>query len=267
MQSRPLGTPGLEVPPLGFGAFKLGRNQGIKYGSDYDLPTESRARELIDEVLDLGIRYIDTAPAYKNAQKQLGGLLQRRRGEVFLVTKTGTPSAAEACLVSTKVGETFCEGESRYDFSAEATRLSVARSRERLGRDVLDLVLVHSDGNDLPIQEQTDVVGTLQQLKAEGAIRAIGFSGKTVEGARRALAWAGVMMVEYHVEDPSHGEVMHEARQRGVGVIVKKGLASGRLDPKRAIRFVFDHPGVTSLVVGSLDPRHLAANVNIVGDV
>lgn len=252
MQSRPLGTTGLEVTPIGFGAFKIGRNQGIKYGSDYDLPTESRARELIDEVLDLGIRYIDTAPAYGTSEARIGQALAGRH---------------EACLVSTKVGETFCEGESRYDFSAEATRLSVARSRERLGRDVLDLVLVHSDGNDLSIQEQTDVVGTLQQLKAEGAIRAIGFSGKTVEGARRALAWAGVLMVEYHVEDPSHGEVMHEARQRGVGVIVKKGLASGRLDPKRAIRFVFDHPGVTSLVVGSLDPRHLAANVNIVGDV
>ena len=252
MQSRPLGTTGLEVTPIGFGAFKIGRNQGIKYGSDYDLPTESRAGELLDEVLDLGIRYIDTAPAYGTSEARIGQALAGRH---------------EACLVSTKVGETFCEGESRYDFSAEATRLSVARSRERLGRDVLDLVLVHSDGNDLSIQEQTDVVGTLQQLKAEGAIRAIGFSGKTVEGARRALAWAGVLMVEYHVEDPSHGEVMHEARQRGVGVIVKKGLASGRLDPKRAIRFVFDHPGVTSLVVGSLDPRHLAANVNIVGDV
>jgi len=252
MQSRPLGTTGLEVTPIGFGAFKIGRNQGIKYGSDYDLPTESRARELIDEVLDLGIRYIDTAPAYGTSEARIGQALAGRH---------------EACLVSTKVGETFCEGESRYDFSAEATRQSVDRSRERLGRDVLDLVLVHSDGNDLSIQEQTDVVGTLQQLKAEGTIRAIGFSGKTVEGARRALAWAGVLMVEYHVEDPSHGEVMHEARQRGVGVIVKKGLASGRLDPERAIRFVFDHPGVTSLVVGSLDPQHLAANVNIVGDV
>ena len=252
MQSRPLGTTGLEVTPIGFGAFKIGRNQGIKYGSDYDLPTESRAGELLDEVLDLGIRYIDTAPAYGTSEARIGQALAGRH---------------EACLVSAKVGETFCEGESRYDFSAEATRQSVDRSRERLGRDVLDLVLVHSDGNDLSIQEQTDVVGTLQQLKAEGTIRAIGFSGKTVEGARRALAWAGVLMVEYHVEDPSHGEVMHEARQRGVGVIVKKGLASGRLDPERAIRFVFDHPGVTSLVVGSLDPQHLAANVNIVGDV
>lgn len=252
MQLRPLGTTGLEVTPIGFGAFKIGRNLGIKYTADYDLPSDSRVRELLDAVLALGIRYIDTAPAYGTSETRLGQVLAERQ---------------ENCLVSTKVGETFDAGESRYDFSAEATRNSVALSRDRLGQDVLDLVLVHSDGNDVSIQEQAEVVETLQQLKDEGQIRAIGFSGKTVEGARRALAWADVLMVEYHLEDPSHGKVIDEARQQGAGVIVKKGLASGRLDPEKAIPFVFDHPGVSSLVVGSLDPRHLAANVALLDDV
>jgi aryl-alcohol dehydrogenase-like predicted oxidoreductase len=64
MQDRTLGRSGIRVSPLGFGAFKIGRNQGIKYPSSYDLPDEKSVSRLLNELLDLGITYIDTAPAY-----------------------------------------------------------------------------------------------------------------------------------------------------------------------------------------------------------
>jgi aryl-alcohol dehydrogenase-like predicted oxidoreductase len=196
-------------------------------------------------VRGLGISYIDTAPAYGTSEERLGKVLaQHQHGEV----------------ISTKVGETFRDGVSLYDYSPESTRASVERSARRLGRDVLDVVLVHSDGNDLPIQDATGVVETLLALKAEGRVRAVGFSGKTTEGAFRALEWADVLMVEFHIEDPSHEEVIGEAHNRGIGVVVKKGLASGQLPAAEAIGFVLAHPGVSSLIVGSLDALHLAEN-------
>ena len=250
MNTRPLGRTGLEVSPLGFGAFKIGRNQGAKYERAYELPDESRVGDLLDRVLGLGINYIDTAPAYGLSEERLGRVLADH------------PSRP---VISTKVGETFQDGVSRFDFSAEATRESVERSGRRLGREILDVVLVHSDGRDLPIQDATGVVETLLELKAEGRVRAIGFSGKTVDGARRAIEWADVLMVEYHREDRSHEPVIREAHQRGIGVVVKKGLASGRLPPAESIRFVLDQPGVSSLVVGSLDAGHLAENVAAAG--
>jgi hypothetical protein len=46
-----------------------------------------------------------------------------------------------------------------------------------------------------------------------------------------------------------------------VGVVVKKGLASGKLSPDEAIGFVLGDSRVTSLVVGSLDLEHLRSNV------
>ena len=250
MNTRPLGRTGLEVSPLGFGAFKIGRNQGAKYERAYELPDESRVEDLLDRVLGLGINYIDTAPAYGLSEERLGRVLADH------------PSRP---VISTKVGETFQDGVSRFDFSAEATRVSVERSGRRLGREILDVVLVHSDGRDLPIQDATGVVETLLELKSEGRVRAIGFSGKTVDGARRAIEWADVLMVEYHREDRSHEPVIREAHERGIGVIVKKGLASGRLPPAESIRFVLDQPGVSSLVVGSLDAGHLAENVAAAG--
>src|SRR5690606_22827706 len=116
-----------------------------------------------------------------------------------------------AIVVSTKVGEQFEGGRSTFDFSEAGVRASISQSRSRLGGDALDLVFVHSNGDDLMIQRETDVVRTLQALREVGAIHAIGFSGKTVEGAQAALAWADAIMVEYHIDDRSHEPVIAEA--------------------------------------------------------
>ena len=75
------------------------------------------------------------------------------------------------------------------------------------------------------------------------------------------MAWSDVLMVEYHLEDLSQAEVIAKAAEADVGIVVKKGLASGHLDPEPAIRFVLDTPGVGSLVVGSLTLEHLEQNV------
>jgi aryl-alcohol dehydrogenase-like predicted oxidoreductase len=243
---RRLGRHDLELSAIGFGAFKIGRNEGIKYATAYELPDDDAVARLLAGVLDLGVTYVDTAPAYGTSEARLGRLL---------------PADRPAPVISTKVGETFEDGRSTHDFGAAAVRRSVERSADRLGRAVLDLVLVHSDGRDLEILGETDVAATLAALRDEGRIRCIGFSGKTPAGAAAALAWADAIMVEYHLDDRSHEAVMAEAAARGVGVIVKKGLASGRLEPAAAIRFVLDNPAVTSLVIGGLSLEHFRANV------
>jgi aryl-alcohol dehydrogenase-like predicted oxidoreductase len=56
---------------------------------------------------------------------------------------------------------------------------------------------------------------------------------------------------------------MADAQRRGVGVLVKKGLASGRLPASEAIPFVLRTPGVTNLVIGGLSLAHLQDNVAI----
>ncbi|QOJ17994.1 MAG: aldo/keto reductase [Phycisphaeraceae bacterium] len=246
MDRRHLGNSGLSVSPIGFGAFKIGRNVGTKYAASYDLPDDAAAERLLHGVLDLGVNLIDTAPAYGLSEERIGRFLSRRRDEFVL---------------STKAGEEFSpETGSRYDFSRGAIEASVERSRFRLRADVLDLVFIHSDGRDREIIEHSGAVDALRALKDRGVIRAIGFSGKTVDGARLAIAWADAIMVTYHVNDRSHESVIAEAASRGVGVVVKKGLASGMLTPDRAIPFVLGNPAVHSMVVGGLNLNHLRDN-------
>ena len=246
--TRRLGRGDLAIGPIGFGAFKIGRNRGIKYPTPYELPEPADVHALLDGVLEAGINFIDTAPAYGLSEERIGEALALRRREIVLCTK---------------VGETFDEGGSTYDFSSTGIRKSVQRSLGRLRTDTVDLLLIHSDGNDLDILTRSDAPETLRDLKSAGLTRAIGFSGKTVEGAQTALSWADAIMVEYHPDDVSHEGVMAAARDADVAVIVKKGLASGRLRPADAIPFILANDAVDVLVIGGLSLEHLRENVAI----
>jgi len=246
LRLRPLGRSGFAISPIGFGAFKIGRNQKTKYSAAYDLPSDEQVAELLNGLLDMGINYIDTAPAYGTSEDRIGRAIAERRSEFVLATK---------------VGETFEDGVSTYDFSAPAIRKSVERSLKRLKTPAIDVLLLHSDGRDEWIQTQTDAVPTMRELKQQGLVRAIGLSSKTIDGARQALAWADVLMVEYHLRDRSHEALITEAAARGVGIVVKKGLASGELPADEAIRFVLDSPHVATLVIGGLSQDHFRANL------
>ena len=245
---RPLGKTGLRVSPVAFGAFKIGRNEKIKYAQSYPLPGEEDAGKLLNGVLDLGINLIDTAPAYGVSEERIGRHVAHRR---------------EQFLLSSKVGETFENGVSTYDFSGESARRSVERSLTRLRADHLDFLFIHSDGRDVQILKEGNLLETLEALKREGKARFIGLSGKTVQGARQALAWADALMVEYHPDDPSHAPVIEEAGQRGVAVLVKKPLASGKLAAAEAIPFCLTPPAVASLVIGGLNLKHIEQNLAI----
>ncbi|MCK9237204.1 MAG: aldo/keto reductase [Thiopseudomonas sp.] len=250
---RPLGQSGPLVSPLGLGTVKLGRNQGVKYPTGFNLPDDASALNLLAQAKDLGINLLDTAPAYGISEERLGTLLQGQRQD---------------WVIASKVGEEFEEGRSWFDFSATHTRFSVERSLKRLNTNYLDMVLVHSDGNDLQVLEQTDVYSTLAQLKQEGKIGQFGFSGKTVAGGLLALEQGDCAMVTFNLNEQDEKPVLDYAAEHGKAILIKKALASGHicLDPSiNPIRASFDlvlgHPGTTSAVVGTITPKHLHENV------
>ncbi|MWK55925.1 aldo/keto reductase [Pseudomonas otitidis] len=250
---RPLGDTGLQVSPLGLGTVKLGRDQGVKYPSGFTIPDDAEARQLLALARDLGINLIDTAPAYGRSEERLGPLLRGQRQDWVIVSK---------------VGEEFEAGQSHFDFSPAHTRRSVERSLQRLETDVIDLVLVHSDGNDVAVLRDSGVYETLAELKQAGKIRAFGLSGKTVDGGLLALERGDCAMVTYNLNEQGERPVLDYAAQHAKGLLVKKGLASGHVclapgvDPVRAsFELIFGHPGVTSAIIGTINPLHLSHNV------
>lgn len=253
MELKLLGTTGLRVSPLGLGTVKFGRNQGLKYPRPFTLPSDQEALALLSLAWELGINLLDTAPAYGESEERLGRLLRQCRREWVIVTK---------------VGEEFRDGASCFDFSAAATRTSVERSLRRLGVETLDVVLIHSSGDDGPILEQEAVLATLLQLKQAGLIRAVGISSKTIAGGLRAVECCDVLMVTYNLSQREELPVIHAAHAAGKGVLIKKGLLSGHLDPlantdpvQASMELIYAEPGVSSVIVGTLNPEHLRADV------
>ena len=236
------------VSRLGLGTVKFGRNTGVKYpgGDGFALPDDKTISGILDLCLDLGITLLDTAPAYGVAEERLGELLAMRRDKFFMMTKTG---------------EEFDGGQSRYEFSASHTRLSIERSLQRLRTDYLDAVLVHSNRHDLDVITKTDVIATLQDLKHEGKIGLIGVSTYTVEGGMAALAATDAVMVAHNRSYQDEAAVIARAADLGKAVFVKKALSSGHsTEPAADLRFVLATHGVTSAIIGSITPANIIAN-------
>lgn len=249
-----LGSTGLEVSALGLGTVKLGRNTGIKYPAHYSLPDDKQAAELLAVAREGGINLLDTAPAYGTSEERLGQLLRGQR---------------QHWLLCTKVGEEFDGEASHFDFSSAHTRLSVERSLRRLGSDYLDMVLVHSSGADVDILENTGVLDALHQCRQAGLVRAIGVSTKTVAGGLLAARETDCVMLTYNLAHREEEAVIDECRRLGKGVLLKKVLASGHLcdaadvaDPLgESLRFIFAKSGISSAIIGTINPRHLAENI------
>ncbi len=243
---RQLGNTGMSVSLLGLGTVKLGRQEGVKYPAPFELPDDTAAARLLDTARALGINLLDTAPAYGSSEVRLGALLPERRND---------------WLLCTKVGETFENGISRFDFSPEAVQASVRLSLQRLRTDRLDIVLIHSNGDDLTILNELGTLDCLNDLKKRGWIRATGISHKTVAGGERALALgADVIMATLNLNEQSELGLIDRAAQQGVGVLVKKALASGHSGVD-SLRFAAAAAGVSSVIVGTINPAHLRENV------
>ena len=249
MERRPLGRSGIETSLLGLGTVKFGRTRGLKYPEPFSLPTDAEARRLLDTARDLGVNLVDTAPAYGASEERLGELLAGQRDE---------------WVIATKVGEEFDGMGSNFNFTPEHIAMSVRRSLRRLRTDQLDVALIHSNGDDERIIKDLGALDCLADLKTKGLIRAIGMSHKTVAGGQAALAAsADVIMATLNATQLEEVDLIAEAHALGCGVLVKKALNSGRAQPTSLSR-VADHPGVSSIVVGTLNPDHLAENARSV---
>lgn len=248
---RPFGNTGIDVSVLGLGTVKLGRNEGVKYPQHFQIPDDASAAGLIARAKDHGINLIDTAPAYGTSEERLGHLLKGQRDD---------------WVICTKVGEEFENGKSFFDFSAQHTRHSIERSLRRLQTDMLDIVLVHSDGNDLHVIRHSGALETLARCKQEGLIRAFGVSTKTVAGGIVAAELSDGVMATYNARYTDELPVLDFCLAHGKGVLIKKALASGHIDSQGSsaadsLRTVLAHRAVSSAIVGTINPQHLHTNI------
>jgi aryl-alcohol dehydrogenase-like predicted oxidoreductase len=244
MRYRRLGRTGLLVSELALGTVELGLAYGIAPASANDPaagelpPTPAEAIRLIQQALDAGLNFIDTARAYGSSETVIGQALPGRRDQVYLATKVGC-TAAEQALTGPAL--------------ARCIRDSLTTSLAELRTDWVDLLLLHSA--PVPVLESGEAMATLQALQAEGLARYIGASTYGLAAARLALeqGQAEVLQVAFNVFDQRLADpIFALAQQQEVGLVIRsvylKGALTGRaedlparLEPLKARSRAFRH--------------------------
>ena len=259
MPTRPLGSTGLRVSPIGLGLAALGRPAYITLGRDADLGAdrgvealERRSHQVLDAAWAAGVRYLDAARSYGRAEAFLASWLAARGlgpGEVTVGSKWGY----------TYVGDWRMDAEVHEvkDHSLAALRRQLDESRALLG-DHLDLYQVHSATLDSGVLEDRAVLAELARLRDDGVVVGLSASGPgQAATVRRALAVAEAGLARFacveatwNLLEPSAGPALAEARAAGWGVIVKEAVANGRLTPHG------EGAGPVAAALGRVAARH-----------
>jgi aryl-alcohol dehydrogenase-like predicted oxidoreductase len=163
---RTLGRSGIEVSAIGFGAWAIGgplwSPDGTALGWGEVDDDESLAA--LRRALELGITFIDTADVYGagHSERIIGRAIAGRRDEVVIATKFGN------------VFDETTRTLTHTDVSPEYIRRACRASLKRLGTDYIDLYQLHV--GDMPLERVDETIATLEDLVAEGLIRAYGWS-------------------------------------------------------------------------------------------
>lgn len=266
MELRPLGDTGLRVSSLGFGAMQLGDPRC----------SEAEAATLLNAVLDLGVNLIDTARSYGLSEERIGRHLAHRRDQF---------------LLSTKVGYGI---EGVPDWSYDCVVQGVERALRLMRCEVIDIVHLHSC--PLPVLQQGDATRALLDCQRAGKLRVAAYSGDNAElrFALRSGTFGALQSSVSVCDQDGLDEVLHTARQQGLGVLAKRPLAgaiwrlsarpgdgaesaywerwqalgmdalcadAGLAPDELALRFALHQPGVSCALVGTLRLDSLRRNL------
>jgi len=284
IMTRAVGGTGADVTILSYGAMELrGRPRGPEI-ADED------AGRLLNSVLDSGINLIDTSPDYGRSEELIGSYIGHRRDEFFLASKCGCPLEIPA----------GASPPYAHDYSPGNVRADVEQSLRRLRTDHLDLVQVHMSPSQATL-EVNHTVETLRDLQAEGKVRFIGMSGILPNlPDHLAMGVFDVFQIPYSAVQRDHEELIAGAADAGAGTFIRGGAARGAAaedknwqsgplsqDPgvgqrnwetsgmadllseagmsnmEFVLRFTLSHPGLSTTIVGTSSPVHLAGNIAV----
>jgi len=214
METRKLGTSGLDVTLVGLGC----NNFGLR------IDTEA-SRAVIRTALDLGITFFDTADVYGNrggSETCLGQFLGSRRKDIVLASKFGNP---------------MDEAETLKGFSRNYIMSAVEASLKRLRTDWIDLYQMHR----FPTSPLDETLRALDDLVKQGKVRYIGtsqtkgwqFVDMQWTARVNGLAPITTCMIEYSLlaREPER-ELIPAMRAHGAGLLPFYPLASGFLTGK-----------------------------------
>jgi len=209
-----LGSTGLQITRVGFGAWALGGGDWEFGWGDQD---DSESIDTIGHALALGINWIDTAAGYGfgHSEQVVGRAIAGLRPAPHVFTKCGLVEGP---------GRTVLRSLER-----DSIRRECEASLARLGVEAIDLYQIHWPR---PPEDIEQGWSALVQLRDEGLVRHIGVSNFTVPqlAAIGAIAPVQTLQPPYSlISRGSEEELLPYAQREGIGVIVYSPMGSGML--------------------------------------
>jgi aryl-alcohol dehydrogenase-like predicted oxidoreductase len=209
-----LGSTGLQITRVGFGAWAIGGG-GWEFGWGPQDDEESIAA--IHRALEGGVNWIDTAAAYGfgHSEEVVGRALQGLDDPPYVFTKAS-----------------LLEGPGRkvlHSLKRDSIRREAEASLARLGVEAIDLYQIHWP---IPVEDIEEGWSAMSELKDEGLVRHIGVSNFDVQQMRRISSIAPVetLQPQYSlIAREVEREVLPFAQREGIGVIVYSPMGSGLL--------------------------------------
>jgi aryl-alcohol dehydrogenase-like predicted oxidoreductase len=268
-----LGRTGITVTRLGYGAMEI-RGSRIWGGRPV---TEEQASAILNAVLDAGVTFIDTANDYGRSEEFIGKFIAHRRQEYYLATKCG-------CTVVRHDENT---DETPHVWTRENLLRGLHESLQRMKTDYVDIMQLHNPPVD--VCQQANLVAVLEEMRQQGKVRFVGIS-TTLPHLPTYLRWGvfDTFQIPYSALERDHEEWISKAGEAGLGIIIRGSVARGEpgaglgnadrwarfaaagLDELRApgesrtsflLRYTLTHPQVDTMIVGTLQPVHLAENM------
>ena len=234
MEYKVLGKTGLKISRLGFGGIPIQK-----------IDAEG-TKKLIEELVNEGVNFIDTARGYTVSEEYLGFALDGVRDKFVLATKS---------MSRTK----------------EAMERDIEISLKNLRTDYIDLYQIHNPSAK-DIEQVTAKGGALEALieaREAGKIGHIGITLHSAELFAKAveMPWVETVMFPYNIVETQGEALIEECAKRDIGFICMKPLAGGAIeDASVALRFVVSNPNVTVVIPGMSDMAEIAQNVSAVSD-
>jgi aryl-alcohol dehydrogenase-like predicted oxidoreductase len=210
MEMRTLGHSDLNVSPLGLGCMGM--------SEFYKGATEVESVATLQEALDLGLNFLDTADMYGPFvnEELVGRAIRGRRHEVVLATKFGNMRGTDGAFLG-------------VNGTPDYVRACCDASLRRLGVDCIDLYYQHRVDRTVPIEE---TLGAMAELVKAGKVRFLGMSEASPATLRRAHAVHPVsaLQTEYSLwtRDPEDG-ILAAARELGITFVAYSPLGRGFL--------------------------------------
>ncbi|MEU6542372.1 aldo/keto reductase [Streptomyces sp. NPDC046859] len=274
---------------IGLGLAAVGRPGYINLGRDEDLGADrsvetlrTRTHELLDAAYAQGVRYFDAARSYGRSEEFLAGWLTARPDvdDVVVGSKWGYTYTAD--------WTTDAERHEVKDHGLATYERQRAETAALLG-DRLDLYQIHSVTPDSPALTDKELHARLAEAAAQGVTIGFSTSGPAQADAVRAALAVTVdgeplfrtVQSTYNVLETSAGPALAEAHDAGLTVIVKEGMANGRLAGPHApealkalaaetsqgcdavaLAFVLREPWVGVVLSGAATTGQLASNLH-----